>query len=293
MNTFDPSSTWSEGVTETVNTDTAQLCNYNNVIDIDGTSIPDIIDLVSLKLSPSDILLALGETTTLSLTGIYQNGSEYDLTDEAHFIADTHSVVSINAGVVSGLLTGHTNMVAQVNDITSNTILINVDELGLVDTSNLIGSSIEGYASYIPTNTTINHYDPKAFSLYTGVVNDRYDVPIEGVTISVLNTTEYGSVETDGQGRFILPVGSGTQTLVYRKQDHLTVHRTKASASSAWAVMDDVIMLEADSMQTDIDLSTGATQIHTSSVITDQSGSRSATLVFSGVTSATDRKSVV
>jgi hypothetical protein len=183
LNTINPSSSWSAGITE-VDTDGAQLCNFNNVIDLDESIIPNVNELVELKLAPSDILLATGETAVLSLVGVFQDDSEQDLSSEAHFITDARSVVSIASGTVSGLQIGHTNIVAQANGITSNVILVEVGEL--VDTSNLTGTHAEDYLGYIPNNATLDHYDPKALSLYTGTVNSRDgdDYPIEGVTIT-------------------------------------------------------------------------------------------------------------
>lgn len=286
INAFDPSASWDHNATQSVDTDSAQLCNDNVVISIDETSVPNINELKSLTISPTDIFLTPGATEQLQVIATYQDPlAPMDITTTANFIADNFSVINIDAGYITALRNGDVYAVASVNGITSNRVLITVRDK--TDTSNLVGSYAENYVSHVPDNASIAAYDPKAFSVYTGHVKDRYDSPLSDVIVSIHNKPEYGSVKTDINGHFTFAAGAASQKLVYRKGGYLTIHRSASSASNEWAVVDDVVMLPVDTAETDIDLSLTTPQTHKSTVITDSFGSRSTTLVFDGITTAT------
>ena len=285
FNTFDQSSGWDHGDTTVVDVDGAQACNNHIEIIVDESGVSNPSQLVELKLSPSDILMAKNGTAVLQLTGVYLDSSEVDLTSIAHFISDSRSVVEVSGGTITALTVGSAYIKATVGTLSSNSIWVNVDKP--TDLSNLSGTYAEDYLEYVPTNVTVDSYDPKAFSLFTGLVTNRYGVPLSGVTVSYLNKPEYGSVETDLEGRFVIAAEAGPQTLIYRKENYLTVHRSKPAASSSWAAVEDVVMLEADSKQTAINLANPAPQTHVSTPVTDAWGTRATTLVFDGINTAT------
>jgi len=286
MNTIDPSSIWDHSSTQSIDTDAAQLCNNRIAIHIDETSVFSVDQITSLEISPSDVYLTPGGSAQLQVIAKYQEPiPPRDITTAASFTADGLSVVNIGAGYITALKNGDVYATATVNGVTSNSIFISVRDK--TDTSNLIGAYAEDYLEYVPDNATLDRYDPKAFGLFTGVVKDRSGAPIEDVTISIRNKTEYGSVKTDATGRFIMAAEAGEKTIVYRKPGFLTLHRNVVSTSNAWGNADDVIMLPVDTKETNIDLSITTPQVHTSTIVTDEFGSRSTTLIFSEITSAT------
>ncbi len=287
LNSIDQLSTWNTSI-QTVDTDYAQLCNNQIVIDIDETQV-SVDELNSLEIQSTDILLTIGSSEQLKVIGNYQNGTQQDLTYAANFISDSKSIVSIAAGNVTALRKGFAYISAKANGISSNRAYVMVGNK--TDLTNLSDSYASEYIEYIPENSTIENYDPKAFGLFTGLVKDKYGAPISDVTISVHNQPEYGSVKTNSNGRFIIPVDAGTRKLVYRKPGYLTLHREEASNSNTWTYFNDVIMLEYDAKVTAINLLDTNPQTHTSTVVTDQAGSRSTTLVFSGISSATIKSS--
>ncbi|MET1256179.1 putative Ig domain-containing protein, partial [Aliikangiella maris] len=283
VNTFDPSSTWDYGTTQSINTDNAHQCS-GIVLDIDQDTAP-ISELSSISISPSRLTLNPGDNQPIEVIGNYSDGSTQDLTAYASFTADSQSVVSVSSGVLTALNIGQASLYTTINGIMSNRILVYVDEA--TDISNLSNTFAQDYLNYIPENATINQYDPKVFTLFTGSVRDKNGLALSGVNIRFHQHPEYGSVTTDSEGRFIIAGEAGERTLVYSKGNYLTVHRKKNSASNTWNVLDDVVLLQADNKVTPIDLSSGQTQVHTSTVVTDAFGTRSTTLVFDGISSAT------
>ncbi|MBW2637996.1 MAG: hypothetical protein JRC86_10840, partial [Deltaproteobacteria bacterium] len=81
------------------------------------------------------------------------------------------------------------------------------------------GSFGRRYEDLIPPDATAESYDPRRFSVITGLTHSINGPPIENVTVGILNHPEYGTVLTDTDGRFSIPVeGGGIITVVYQKQ---------------------------------------------------------------------------
>tara|TARA_R110002073_G_scaffold293075_1_gene458503 strand:+ start:48487 stop:60300 length:11814 start_codon:yes stop_codon:yes gene_type:complete len=287
LNTIDQGASWQAPVTGIDITEAQQCNNYVSLGfgDFDLASA----DVVSITISPFDFNLPVDGTQSLTVTGRTGSDGVVDLTPYAEFVADDLSIVAINASTVTGVNTGYAYLSASVDGIRSNRVRVTV---GLpVVTGNLADTSAEQFVGLIPQDATVQNYDPKALTVYSGTVYDDNHQTLPGVRVSILNAPEYGTVETapyySDRGRFKLPAGSGEQTLVYRKKGYLTVHRTVVGGSSSWATAPDVVLLEKDVKTTEIDLTSGVAQRHTSTLVTDVFGTRATTLVFNGITQAT------
>src|SRR5690606_2708863 len=151
-------------------------------------------------------------------------------------------------------------------DIESNRVYLTVGNP--IDHGSFVGTEAQVVAPYLADNATLPQpvnvadervadYDPKAMSVFTGLATDRYGLPMHGVTVRCLKARNYGSVQTDNVGRFILAGPAGKQTLVYEKSNHLVVQRTTIGSSSQWASLETVMLLPRDTKVTQIDLSSG------------------------------------
>ncbi|WP_341939657.1 Lcl domain-containing protein [Marinimicrobium sp. C2-29] len=257
-------------------------------------------DLVSLSVSPSNIHLAEGQNHVLQVVGTYEDGEQRDLSDGVYFSGNAYSVANLVDGAVVGLRPGHATLYAQVDSLKSNRVHVTVGE-GL-DGDSLSDTEAGSVVPYLADNATLPAalpdmeeesveagFDPKSMAVYTGIAHDRYGVPMSGVQVSFLNARNYGSVVTGTDGRFIIAGPAGEQTLVYKKPGYLVIQRSAIAASSQWASLETVTLLERDSKTTTIDLSIEDPQVHESSVISDEFGDRKATVVFNGITSAVIR----
>lgn len=283
-NAIGPNADWDHSTAELVDTGNAQLCNDNIELSVDETLI-NTADLVALTISPTNISLTPGDSQSLQVFGIFADNRQEDFTSSVSFVADSRSVVSVNSGVVTGENIGVVSIYSRINGIDSNRIRVTVG--AETNTDNLQGTVAEQYLPYIPGNATVDHYDPLSFSVFNGFVSDRDGLPLSGVSVAFHNAPEYGSVETDNEGKFVLAGGAGYRSLVYTKEGHLTIQRTTIGASNAWATLPDVIMLAHDTKMTSIDLTSVEPQVHQSTIITDAFGSRSTTLVFDNISSVT------
>jgi hypothetical protein len=78
------------------------------------------------------------------------------------------------------------------------------------------GSFGKQYEDLIPLDATLDAYDPKRFSVVTGLARDPADLPLADVSVTILAHPEYGTAKTDSHGRFSIPVeGGGSNTVVY------------------------------------------------------------------------------
>jgi len=147
------------------------------------------------------------------------------------------------------------------------------------------GSFGEQYEDLIPPDATVESYDPKRFSVITGLVRDLNDLPIADVSVAILHHAEYGTALTDAKGRFSIPVeGGGTITVVYQKDELLTVQRKVYVPWNDIAIAKTIQMIPEDPASTTItfDGNPGTIITHQSTEVTDKFGSRSCTVVFTG-----------
>ncbi|CAB1081078.1 odd Oz/ten-m homolog 4 [Olavius algarvensis Delta 1 endosymbiont] len=141
------------------------------------------------------------------------------------------------------------------------------------------------YEDLVPPDGKVDQYDPLRFSLVTGVVHDLNGTPLADVLVTVHGHLEYGTVVTDPEGRYSIPVeGGATVTVVFQKEGLFTAHRRIYVPWNNIAIAATVQLITQDPISTthtfDGDPATVVT--HRSSPITDEFGSRSATLVFTG-----------
>jgi RHS repeat-associated protein len=147
------------------------------------------------------------------------------------------------------------------------------------------GSFGEQYEDLIPTDATVDEYDTKRFSLITGLVRSIDDTPIPDVSVTLHGHPEYGTVSTDAQGRFSLPIEGGTTlTVVYQKDGLITAHRKVYVPWNDIAIAETIQMIAQDPAATTItfDGNPDTVVTHQSTEVSDEFGSRSATMVFTG-----------
>jgi len=167
---------------------------------------------------------------------------------------------------------------------TSNVISFTVTKASSV-VSPADGSFGKLYEDLIPSDATIPEYDPSRFALMTGKVNDLSGNPVAAVAVTIHGRPQYGTARTDSSGRFSLPVdGGGIITLVYAKQGYITFHRQVNVPRNGFATAETVTMLAEDPSSTAVTFDGNSSTIlsHKSTPVTDERGTRSLTMVFTG-----------
>ncbi|MDF1592253.1 MAG: hypothetical protein P1P89_12110 [Desulfobacterales bacterium] len=147
------------------------------------------------------------------------------------------------------------------------------------------GSFGAQYEDLIPSDATVESYDPKRFSLITGLVQAQNGTPIPDVSVTIHSHTAYGTALTDADGRFSIPVeGGSTITVVYQKEGLIDNHRKVYVPWNDIAIAETIQMISADPISTTVTFNgnPGTVITHKSSEVNDEFGNRSATLVFSG-----------
>lgn len=147
------------------------------------------------------------------------------------------------------------------------------------------GSFGEKYQDLIPPDVTIQSYDPKRFSLVTGLVRNLGGSPINDVSVNILGHSEYGTAKTNAEGRFSIPVeGGGTLTITYRKEGLITTHRKVYVPWNDIAIAETIEMIPEDTKSTTLtfDGNPNTVLTHEGTIFTDDRGSRSSTVVLTG-----------
>ncbi len=147
------------------------------------------------------------------------------------------------------------------------------------------GSFGKQYENIIPPDATIEEYDSKRFSLITGYVNDVNEVPLADVLVAIDNHPEYGTTKTNMNGQYSLPVeGGGTLNVIFSKDGLLTAHRKVNVPWNDIAIVETITMIAEDTKATTFtfDSNPNTVIVHESTPVTDESGTRRATMVFTG-----------
>jgi RHS repeat-associated protein len=147
------------------------------------------------------------------------------------------------------------------------------------------GSFGKQYEDLIPIDATVEEYDPKRFSLITGLVTSLDGSPVEDVSITIHGQPEFGRCFTDGNGCFSIPVeGGSTMTIVYKKKELIPAQRKVYVPWNDIAIAKTIQMIPEDPVSTTITFDGNPETIvaHQSTEVTDEFGSRSCTMIFTG-----------
>lgn len=124
--------------------------------------------------------------------------------------------------------------------------------------------------------------EPRRAAVIRGKVLDKDGQPLPGVKITVLNHGEYGQTLSRADGLFDLAVnGGGYLTVKYEKDGYLSAQRQVNVPWQDYVWAPEVILLQPDTKVTAISLTeTSQAQVAQGSVVTDEDGTRQATVIF-------------
>jgi RHS repeat-associated protein len=130
---------------------------------------------------------------------------------------------------------------------------------------------------------------PATMALLRGKVLDAAGVPLVGVTVTVAGHPELGSTVTQGSGMFDMAVNGGQPVrLQFALNGYLPAERVVQAPWQDYAKSEDVTLVQADYAKTAINLSnTTDIQVHRGTAMTDDAGTRTATLMVPPSTQAT------
>ncbi|MGK5095116.1 RHS repeat-associated core domain-containing protein [Deltaproteobacteria bacterium TL4] len=131
--------------------------------------------------------------------------------------------------------------------------------------------------------------EAKRAAVLRGKVMDREANPLPGVTITILDHPEYGKTLTRKDGMFDLAVNGGlVLTVNYAKENVLPARKQIHVPWQDYVLLEEVILLAYDAKVTTIDLDSNEPfQVAQGSPVTDEDGTRQATLLFPQKTNAT------
>ena len=131
--------------------------------------------------------------------------------------------------------------------------------------------------------------DLERVAVLRGKVQTKDGLPLTGVTITIHDHPEYGSTQTRSDGMFDMAVnGGGWLTIDYIRDGFLPVQRKVNAPWQDYVWLPDIVMIPVDGQVTIIDLSsTVPIQVARGNAVTDDDGTRQATVFFPQGTQAT------
>ncbi|MCU0578657.1 MAG: hypothetical protein MUF69_03835 [Desulfobacterota bacterium] len=147
------------------------------------------------------------------------------------------------------------------------------------------GSFGKKYEDLVPADAELPAYDPWRFSLITGLVKEGSGNGLAGVEVTILGRPEYGTAQSDSDGRFSLPADGGeTFVIRLRKAGFLEAQRQVAAGWNTVDAIENVVLIPQDLTATTLHFDGNPTTFstHTGTMVSDERGERSLTLVFSG-----------
>ncbi len=132
----------------------------------------------------------------------------------------------------------------------------------------------------VQTDVTPGAITPVRAAVLRGRVLTRDGRPLPGARITILGHPEYGQTLSRDDGMFDLAVnGGGVLTVTYGKSGFLSAQRPVDVPWQDYVLVDDAVLVAADAQATVIDFAQPA-EIARGSVVSDQDGTRQATLIF-------------
>jgi RHS repeat-associated protein len=130
--------------------------------------------------------------------------------------------------------------------------------------------------------------DPKRVAIVRGKVLDKNNDPLPGVIITILSHPEFGVTLSREDGMFDMAVnGGGLLTINYAKANYLTTQRQLNVPWQDYVMAPDVCLVPLDTEVTEINLNAPVPiQVAHGSVVTDNDGTRQATLMVTQGTAA-------
>ncbi|MBK1722057.1 hypothetical protein CKO23_07295 [Thiocystis violacea] len=140
----------------------------------------------------------------------------------------------------------------------------------------------------VQTGVAPGTIEAKQAAVIRGRLLDKTNAPLPGVTISIKDHPEFGQTLSRADGWFDLAVnGGGLLTIDYARAGYLPAQRQVDVPWQDFAIVDDVVLVVRDAKVTRIDLTdTTEMQVAQGSVITDDDGTRQATLLIPAGTQA-------
>jgi RHS repeat-associated protein len=135
-------------------------------------------------------------------------------------------------------------------------------------------------ADSIQTGVAPGTIEVRQAAVVRGLVVSSSGSPVTGAEVSILDHPELGQTLSRADGAYDLVVnGGGPLTVAYRKGGYVPAQRTVDVPWQNWVIVDDVTLLQPDSLATVIDFA-DPMQVARGTTRSDEDGSRQATILF-------------
>lgn len=149
-------------------------------------------------------------------------------------------------------------------------------ENAATETTNLSDSTEFLYTGddAIQTGVTEGSISSQQAAILRGQILKEDGTALSGVTVSVMNHSEWGSTLTQSDGEFDLAVnGGGALVLQFEREGYFSIQKTVDAAWQSYTHVGEMMMITQEEATT-VDLTTGSGQVATGSEMMDSDGTR-------------------
>lgn len=266
-----------------------------------ATSAPTV---VGLTVTPRGTSISVGGGAPFSAILTYSDSTTVDVTSSATWTTSNAEVATVAGGVVTGQGPGLASITAATGGVNGSGSVQVADGAPLPPDPAWIAPPLDRtvatvladsvaflYAASNPVQTGVppGTIERRRAALLRGSVFAPDNAPLPGVTISIVGHPELGSTRSRADGAFDLVVnGGGLLTVRYEKAGHISADRKVDLQWEQATRLPDVALVSYDSNVTLVNLvAPPAAQVARGSVMTDESGTRQATIIFQPGTTGT------
>ena len=250
--------------------------------------------LERISITPANGTVELDQEVTIAVTGHFSDGSSSNLTRETTLTSSDSTVATIAAGKAKGLAEGTVTVTASVRGIVATTSLQVVSLAGPpVAQTAVVDMADRTEFLYTGDSPLQKDVEPQTIeedrvAVLRGRVTTRDGAPLSGVKVNILDHPEFGYTLSRVDGMFDLAVNGGEQlTVQYFKEAYFLAQRDVVVPWQDFVVMADVALVQADPKVTTVDLESATEiQVAQGTQVTDDDGTRTATVMFQPGTTA-------
>jgi RHS repeat-associated protein len=257
----------------------------------------------SLAFTSSATAIQIGHQLQFSASATKFDNSSFDVTSSAVWTSSNSTVAAVSpAGLVTAGSAGATDITAAFSGLTA-TVHLSITTPVLLPPATIQGPPLDptivtpiadsirflySGPNAIQTGVAPNAIADNRAAVVSGRVLDATGAPLAGVQVTTAQHPEFGQTVTRTDGRYdFVWNGGGPLHLNFTKAGYISSDRLVATRWNQQKPVDDVALVAYDGAVTAITAGAAAVQVAQGSPVTDNDGTRRATIIFPAGTNAT------
>jgi len=261
-----------------------------------------VVNFINLSVTPGVSAAVVGDTVQFHAIATRTDGTPVDVTAAATWTSSNATVVTMDAsGLATARAVGSANVAAAFETFTASARVtiaapepLPPDPIAPPADPTVVPSFLEEVsflftgATPIQTGVAPQTIADERATVLRGIVRNTTGAPLGGVKVTIHNHPEFGETVSRADGGYDLVVnGGGTLHVSFAKAGHVPAHRLVVSKWNEYRIIDDVALVRYDDAVTTVTMNSSSMQVARGTSVSDEDGSRRATVLIPSGTSAT------